>query len=501
VLKVAFGVAAVLLASLTADAADIALVGGKSLKLKDKAGTVFDQAQVTFSKDSGLSATLPDPRCPAVSFVQISSDTGDTMAPLDCSKWVAAGPTGYKYDNPTPGPGGVLKAKISSKATGGKLKIKMGTAAYGTDSIPGPVGYVEVRIGIQSTTYCGRFAAPTSTFKKNQADQVGVKGPSFACIPPATPTATGTATDTPTITPTPTETLTPTVTQTASTTPTASATGTVTSTGTTTSTPTITFTASPTPTLVPADAFRIDSLALRDPHLFVDLVICVDVTNGTGFLGTSANAQIQTMLTTDDDGDGNLDLNLLALFRPQSQPPSPGAQLDIAIAQCTTPVGSEVCSPDPENPFATGPTFTNLSVGTCLAPPAGTSGINNNTGTPYSPALINSTAPCFGTASTTISFPIGLFTIPLQDVRAAATYVGAAPSSQVINGLLYGFLSQADASSVNLPPELGGAPITSFLPSGAPCPGHTAKDIGPGGQQGWYFFFNFTAHKVTWTGP
>ncbi|MDX2169252.1 MAG: hypothetical protein SF182_19435 [Deltaproteobacteria bacterium] len=490
-----------LVAGASAQAADIPLTGGKTAKLKDKAGTVFDQATIGFTKDLGLSATIPDPRCPATSFVQLTSDTGDTIAALDCSKWVAAGPTGYKYDNPSPGPGGVQKAKISAKATGGKLKIKMGGAPYGIDSIPGPINFLEVRVGIGTTSYCGRFAAPTATFGKNETEQVKIKGPSVACIPPATPTstftstATATITDTPTITATPTITNTPTITLTPSTTPTPSSTGTATATGTETSTP------SPTATLVPADAFRIDSLSLRDPHLFVDVGICLDVTNGNAFLGTSANAQIDTLLNTDDDGDGNLDLNLLALFRPQTQPPAAGAALDIAIAQCTTPVGSEVCSEDPENPFASGPAYTNQASGTCLAPIAGTSGINNNNATPYAPALVTSTAPCFSTAGTTIAFPIGLFTIPLQDVHAAATWVGSPPSTQIINGLLYGFLSQADASNVNLPPELGGAPITSFLPSGAACPGHTAKDIGPGGQPGWYFFLNFTAHKVVWTGP
>jgi hypothetical protein len=487
----------------SAPAADVALTGGKAAKLKDKAGTVFDQATIVFSRDSGLTGPLPDPRCPAVSFVQLTSDAADSLAPLDCSKWEPAGSSGYKYDNPSTLPGGVRKAKLSSKATGGKLKIKLSGARYGVHSIPGPVDFLEVRIGIDAASYCGRFEAPISTFKKNEADQVGIKGPSLACVPPATPTATATVTTTPTVTATGTETLTPTVSNTPTITQTPTATSTATATGTATETRTPTPTATPTATLVPADAFRIDSLALRDPHIYVNFLGCHDGTNPPGVLGVfSANGEIDTQITTDGDLDGNLDLSLLALFRPLAQPPSAGGTVDIAIGECTTPLGSEVCSPDPDAGSPSGTTFTNQASGTCLTPLAGTTGINNLT--PYAPAISTSAAPCFSTTPATVAFPLGLFTIPLQDVRASASYVGD-PAAQITDGLLVGFLSEADANNVLLPadlPVIGGQPLTVLLPNGVgACPGHTAKDLGPGGQPGWYFYFNFTAHAVTWTGP
>jgi hypothetical protein len=63
----------------------------------------------------------------------------------------------------------------------------------------------------------------------------------------------------------------------------------------------------------------------------------------------------------------------------------------------------------------------------------------------------------------------------------------------------------ADADMIVIPPSIpivGGQPVSRLLPGGTGnCAPHTAKDIGPGSQPGWYFYLNFTAHRVTWTGP
>jgi hypothetical protein len=93
-----------------------------------------------------------------------------------------------------------------------------------------------------------------------------------------------------------------------------------------------------------------------------------------------------------------------------------------------------------------------------------------------------------------VVFPFGIFTVPLQDVQASATYVGG-PATSLINGLIVGFLSESDANNIVLPEGLSvlsGRPVSDLLPGGANngCP-TTAKDIGPGGQPGWYFYLNF----------
>jgi hypothetical protein len=484
-----------LLASAAAPGAEVPLLQGRVAKLKNKAGTVFDKLGVTFSGESGLTGVLPDPRCPAVSSIRLKTDAAEVVAPLDCSLWTAKG-TGYSYKDKTGGLDGVQQVKFVSQASGGKLKLKMRGAPYGVHALAAPIDFLEMHLAVDAAEYCGRFESPPATFKKNQVDGVSIKGPSLPCAPPSTPSATPTDTPTPTVTPTPPSTATATITSTPSVTPT------VTVTLTPSLTPTQTQTATITPTPITPDVFRIDSLALRDPHVFVNFLGCNDGTNPPGVFGVfSANGEIATQITTDGDMDGNLDLNLLALFRPLSQPPAAGAALEIAVGLCTTPLGSEVCSPDMGAPQGT--TYTNQAAGTCLAPLAGTTGLNNLPATPYAPAITTSTAPCFSTAPATVAFPLGLFTIPLQEVRASAQYVGD-PAAQLIDGLLFGFLSETDANNTLLPatlPLVGGQPITVLLPGGTgACPTHTAKDIGPGGQQGWYFYLNFTAHRVTWTG-
>jgi hypothetical protein len=333
-----------------------------------------------------------------------------------------------------------------------------------------------------------------------------VAGPSNACIAP-TPTVTSTITDTPTVTLTPTITFTRTPTNTVTATPTRTPTRTQTPTftvppgSTVTSTPTETLTPSPSPTFGVPEAFRIDSINLRDPHLFAFVGSCIDATNPPGVFGVfSANGQLATLLNNDGNGDTFLDLNLLAVFLPLNQPPAPGGVLQIVTGECTPPVGGETCGPDANPPQTAG--YTNQNAGVCVTPIAGTAG-PNNTGS-YTPATTTPSAPCFATMPVTITFPFGFFTVPLQDLRAGATYVGG-PANQLGDGLLVGFLSESDADSILLPasvPILGGQPISTLLPGGTGnCATHTAKDIGPLGEPGWYFYLNFTAHRVTWTGP
>lgn len=491
---------------LPAAGADTTLRFGRIAKIKDKDGTASDQVIVKFVKESGLITTLPSPLCPAASTIHLKTDTQDLLIALDCSFWSASGSSGYSYGDPAGSAGGVTKIKFSSKPTGGKLLIKLKGDNYGGDPIAGPIAFLEVQIVADGVGYCGRFAPPNSPFVKNDAAQILIKGPSSACLQ-----ATPTVTVTPTITETRTPSLTPTASNTATITPTASQTATATETRTPSVTPTATFTVPPgstatvTPTLAPATAFRLDSLALRDPHVIVPLfggISCTDVTDPPGVANLSANGEIASLIGQDGDMDGLYDLSLLALFRPLQQPPLPGADIQVTLADCTAP--GESCSPGTNVPATV--TYGNQASGLCGAPQPGTSG-PGNTGS-YSPGITSSAAPCFGTTPATVSFPLGLFTLPLQDVRASGTYVGN-PANQIIDGLLVGFLSEADASNIFLPNDpnlalvgLANQPITVALPGGAGnCATHDDRDLGPLGEPGWYFHLNFTAHQVTWTGP
>jgi len=488
ILNMAF---ALVLGAMPAMADDITMTAGKILKLKDKPGTGSDQALVKFIKEPALIPAPPSPLCPAVTTVQLRSDSGNVETQLDCNNWSATG-SGWVYRDVTGSSGGVQKIILTTKITGGKLLLKLRGDNYGAVALAGGVDYVEARLIIDATSYCGRFESPPGLFKKNDPDKVVAKGPSIQCSPFASPTPTETNTvaipDTPTDTPTTTLTATPTVT------PTSTATRTPTFTvppgSTATDTPT------PTPSLTPGppEAFRIDTVSLRDPHVFANLGACSDVTE-------LANTLLTGLLTTDgDDADMYLDLSLLAIFRSLHQPPHAGGSVEIATANCEPPVGMEVCSPDGETPQSA--TYQNQTAGVCLEPLPGTSGPGNMGS--YTPPITTPSASCFATTPVTLTFPFGVFTVPLQDVSAGATYVGD-PANQFINGLLRGFLSEADADMIIIPPSVplvGGQPVSRLLPGGTgSCAPHTAKDIGPGSQPGWDFHLNFTARRVTWTGP
>jgi hypothetical protein len=487
----------VVLCAFAGPAPGVTLLAGKVAKFKNKDGTSKDKAIITFVKDPNLSPPFPNPRCPGTSSVRILTDRHDLTIPLDCQYWELTN-VGFSYKDKLAVAGGVQKVLLKS----GKLLIKLGGDDYGANVVDGPVDFVEVELNIQGTPYCGRFEVPPSVLKSNETDKVQFKGPSTVCVP-ATPTVTPTATDTGTATPTGTVTPTPTDTGTATVTPTVTPTATVTPTSTTTPTPTITPTPTVTPTDGPQTVFRIDSLALRDPHGYVSFVTCTDVTDPPGILGFSANTLIQSELDNDSEPDGYLDLNLLAVFRPLRQPPLAGGDIDVQIGLCTPPINDEVCGPDASAPNQT--TYFNQGAGTCVGPVAGTTG-PDNVGS-YSPAVVSATAPCAGSDPVSINFPLGLFNIPLEDVQVGATYVGD-PATGLINGIIRGFISESQANSILLPEDLiliGGQPVSSLFPGGTgncrTVAGFDDRDLGPGSELGWYFYLNFTAHEVDWTGP
>jgi hypothetical protein len=487
-LVVSFGLVSCVLAG---PALAVDLAGGRVAKFKNKDGTGSDKATVKFVKEAGISTPLPNPRCPSTneSFVTVRTDAGNVVGPvqLDCALW-EANAKGYLYKDPAAAEGGVQKVLLKTGGSGGKLLIKFKGENYGVNAIAGPVDYVEVQLDIGPTEYCGRFEAPTSEQLSNTEALVQYKGPSLSCVAP-TPTNSPTATNTGTATPTGTTTPTATNTGTATDTPTITPTGTVTPTATITPTASQTFTPTPTPTDGPQTVFRVDSVSLRDPHVFPAALGCTDITE-------LANQLIQPQL------DG-LSLNLLAIFRPLNQPPGAGADLDIQLGECTGTPPDEVCGPDDSDPFQT--TYFNLAAGTCVGTLAGSTG-PDNVGA-YSPAVTTASAPCAGTSPIEITFPLGLFEIPLEDVQVGATYVGL-PATNLINGIIRGFISEDDADDVILPPEIplvGGNSLSSLLagsPSNCRTPlGQDDRDTGPGSVLGWYFYLNFTAHEVTWTGP
>ncbi|MBL0214467.1 MAG: DUF4215 domain-containing protein [Myxococcales bacterium] len=241
-------------------------------------------------------------------------------------------------------------------------------------------------------------------------------------------------------------------------------------------------------------AYRFNTLALRDPHAYASVIGCNDITDS--FFGNAVNQQLANNLTQDNDmpPDGFLDLSPTLVFRPLNQGGVLTSPLEIHFANCTTPVGSTSCKPGAAAPILL--TATNQAAGTCLTTIAGTTH-------PYTPAITSSTSPCFVSTQSTVTVALGGVNIVLHDARIAATYVGT-PATQVVNGLLRGFVTEADADATIFPSNLavvGGHTLSYILPGGAgncrPA-NQSDKDVN-NGVSGWWFYLNFTAPKTPWS--
>jgi hypothetical protein len=244
-------------------------------------------------------------------------------------------------------------------------------------------------------------------------------------------------------------------------------------------------------------SFRLSDLDLRDPHVFVDLPIfgCTDFTDQDlplG-LGPSLNGQIETAVTTDGDGDDLLDASFVLLFRPFATPATQ-QRMETGSARCSAPIAGTSCAAVAGAP----PTTTRYSTqtsGLCLdIEPGTTSG--------YTPGVGAPNGPCLATEPRSGTIDLGAIAIPLLDLQLGAAF-GGAPVDLLSNGLMRGFLSEAAAEAILLPADLplvGGQPLAILLPGGnGNCAGHDARDT-HNGEPGWWFYLNFPAARVAYTG-
>jgi hypothetical protein len=240
------------------------------------------------------------------------------------------------------------------------------------------------------------------------------------------------------------------------------------------------------PCAVGSAVYRMSNLALRDPHVYLQIPVfgCRDVTDSAPLSNRGVNEQFEDAITGDEDGDGFLDLSFLLLFR--------GEAFEFVEGRCTAPMGSTSCEPDGE-PEAT--TYTDLEEGTCLDPHPGTT-------TGYSPAIATPQGPCFSTASIDLALDIQGTEIPLSDAQLGATYVGDPPAS-LADGLVRGFISEAEADTIVLTVNGGDHTLSSLLPGGTGnCRNGDDRDLGLDGTTvGWWFYLNFPAVEVPYTEP
>lgn len=251
--------------------------------------------------------------------------------------------------------------------------------------------------------------------------------------------------------------------------------------------------------LDPAQVFRVADLDLRDPHVYIDLGFplgCRDFTDEDLPLapGSALNARIATSLTTDGDGDGRLDASLLLVFRPFDESAA-GLRLDVQSGLCLAPAAGTSCAPDPQSVPQTA-RYDGVAAGVCLAPVAGT------TYGPYAPEAPEPLAAGFASQARALAFDLDGLAVPLRAARLAASFLGT-PVAQLDAGLWMGFLAESDADQIPLPadlPVVGGQPLSILLPGGAGnCAGHDDRDLFEG-ITGWWFYFEYIAEPVSWTG-
>jgi hypothetical protein len=236
-------------------------------------------------------------------------------------------------------------------------------------------------------------------------------------------------------------------------------------------------------------AFRFTDLDIRDPHIRIRFLGCRDVTD-TALLGFSVNGQIATSIGTDDDADGNYDFSPLLVFRPLD-PAAASTPADVLTGACTA-VEPTTCSTGGATPLVTD--ATNTATGTCLSPIAGTT-------SGYTPGVTSPTDACFATSAGTLDLTLADIPITLTSTQVAAEYAGD-PATGLVDGLLRGFISEAQADATVLPatlPLVGGKSLSSLLAGGTGnCATTSDKDV-VDGVTGWWFYLNFTAQQVAWT--
>ncbi|MDQ3033211.1 MAG: DUF4215 domain-containing protein [Myxococcota bacterium] len=240
-------------------------------------------------------------------------------------------------------------------------------------------------------------------------------------------------------------------------------------------------------------AFRVSAMTLRDPHAFTSVFFsCLDITS-------NLNTQLGNAITMDgSDPDTTLDLSIVHVFRPLDQRDGRTTPGHITFPDCTAPMSSTMCTL-PAGAMQTAADATNTAVGTCLA------ALPNTTTTGWdSPNTVM--GPCY--VSNIGDLTINLSSIPviLRQTSVAATYSGA-PATQLISGLIRGFLTEADANATTIPGTVtlvGGMPLSAVLPGGAGCcRGSTTAgremDTLADGTRGWWFYLNFTASVVPYS--
>lgn len=231
-------------------------------------------------------------------------------------------------------------------------------------------------------------------------------------------------------------------------------------------------------------SFRLNSVAVRDPHLFASVLgIEMDITE------SNVNQPLTAALNMDGDADtpadGFYDLGFALVFDPLDQADGGAGSMTFANSQCAAGAEPSACGLLPttvEYPS----TYISQAAGFCQeANPA-------NLPPGYDPPPGSTSGPCFVSAAAAVTIATSSFSLPLENATVAARYVGD-PAGNLVEGTLIGWVSNEAADSALLAedlPVVGGQPLSAVLPE-------EARDDN---DTGWWFHIAFTAIPATWNG-
>jgi hypothetical protein len=264
-------------------------------------------------------------------------------------------------------------------------------------------------------------------------------------------------------------------------------------------------------------SYRVTSLSVRDPHFFLELLggflgcpNCDDITNvGTSCAGNdvdSVNDQLNAQLCANTQDPAIYDLSTILHFT-DLDPINDGATALLQVEENAACDYDASCATTPCGPGGAAAPTTNwvtsaMGSTACLSFDPAVVGPDNS-GTPYS--TINEPGPiCFAQSAVipVLNIPFNTSILPLRNARTSAEYSpqGDASPGQLVTGVIEGFLTEADAEALIVATDPAEINLANLLKGGnGACGAEDDRDT-LGTDSGWWFYVNYEAEAVTYTG-
>ncbi len=244
-------------------------------------------------------------------------------------------------------------------------------------------------------------------------------------------------------------------------------------------------------------AFRFDDLDVKDPHMFANVIGCMDLTDLDLFGRKGVNPLLQENISADadDDDDDFLDLSMAHVFLPLNQTPGESTPSYLVLPDCTSPNSCVL----PSGGQKTEGDATNQSSGKCVSIEPGS--LQNGTNGVVEPTGSAGNA-CYVADVDAVTLSLGGINIILESAEIGGEWVGL-PATQIRDGMLKGFMTEQNADATIIPEGLtgidsvDGEPVSSLLRGGTnSCKGGTSDKDMLNGVPGWWFYLKFSALKV-----